>query len=222
MCGFSPPLRGEGGDTISFIYFYTREVLTHTLTGQGINSGPVFVHRGHLGGMPMENRREKLLLEEYRLNVELMIHDDRLRQQRITNFLTANSLLALALGAFLSNPAGIKGFSIEMGMILLSLFGLGLSLLWYFIQARNSEYIRFRRFQLRSLEARLGYLTTFRRTHMGLNLHQPIEFSELGETFSLGGPAKASSTYREGSLPFIIIGFWGVVLLKGLLMLASS
>ncbi len=43
----------------------------------------------------MEDRREKLLLEEYRLNVELMIHDDRLRQQRITNFLTANSLLAL-------------------------------------------------------------------------------------------------------------------------------
>lgn len=169
----------------------------------------------------MEERRERLLLEEYRLNVELMIHDDKLRQQRISNFLTANSLLALALGAFLSNPAGIKGFSIEMGMILLSLFGLGLSLLWHFIQARNSEYIRFRRLQLRSLEARLGYLTTFRRTYTGLNQHQAVDFEELGETFCISDPAKASSTYREGSLPLIIIGFWGVVLLKGLLMLAA-
>ncbi len=170
----------------------------------------------------MDNRQEKLLLEEYRLNVELMIHDDKLRQQRISNFLTANSLLAVALGAFLGNPIGLKGFSIEMGMILLSLFGLGLSLLWHFIQVRNSEYIRFRRFQLRSLEAKLGHLTTFTRIHMGLSQHKLIAFEGIEEPFSIGRPGKISSTYREGSLPFIMIGFWAVVLTKGLLMLAIT
>src|SRR3990172_6983783 len=87
-------------------------------------------------------------LAEYLANVELWKHDDTLRQQRTGNFLSVNTALvaALAVVASLKPPVQYIG---SIGL-LFAAFGILLCVIWHVVQVRNAEYIRFRRFQLRS------------------------------------------------------------------------
>jgi len=98
----------------------------------------------------MKDEKFEQLIQEYQANVELWKHDDNLRQQRNSTFLSMNTIMLVALGTFLNIAPNITNAAISG--FLISLFGLPICFMWNTVQERNSEYIRFRRFMLRSLE----------------------------------------------------------------------
>lgn len=157
----------------------------------------------------MKQEEETRLLEEYRANVELWKHDDEVRQKRVGNFLTVNSILLVALVA-LANIK-VSFLVLSLGGLLFSIFGFIICLIWHFVQVRNAEYVRFRRFQLRSIEARLPGLSTFTNTYNALYKHEKISFAGIKDTFVVESRAKSRSTVTEGRLPLLIGWFWCVI-----------
>lgn len=156
-----------------------------------------------------KHKFENQLLIEYQVNVELWKHDDNLRQQRNANFLSVTTLLIIALSAFV----GLKYPMIYLSIIALifSLIGFFISMLWYRVLVRNAEYIRFRRFQLRSIEKRLKGLSTFTNTYDSFYKGFPLKFSEFDEEFVISKNAMKRSAITEGNLPVIISVFWSII-----------
>jgi hypothetical protein len=167
-----------------------------------------------------EELEQTRLIAEYQANVALWEHDDTLRQQRIGNFLGVNAALLAAVGV----AAGLKPPLKYIGGvgILFALFGLVLCVIWERVQTRNAEYIRFRRFQLRSIESRLSGLSTFQNVHRAFYECQPVTFESLAQQFAVKRSAHVASTISEGHLPKLIGGVWfltalvsAVLLIKG-------
>ncbi|OGO35160.1 MAG: hypothetical protein A2W35_13505 [Chloroflexi bacterium RBG_16_57_11] len=160
------------------------------------------------------------LVVEYQVNVDLWKHDDDLRQQRNHTFLTMNTVLLVALGSLitLGDTLGDKALM----AILISIFGLPVCYIWNRVQARNGEYIRFRRYQLRSIEARLPGFSTFGNQHLAMDLHKQIGFEGIAEKFEISKSGAGSSTRLEGFLPGVIAGFWLLILLGGLMIILSG
>lgn len=148
------------------------------------------------------------LLTEYHANIELWKHDDILRQQRNTNFLTLNAALLTVLAALIA----LEVPSLYLGVAALTffLFGLSVCYVWYSIQARNAEYVRFRRFQLRSIEAKIPVLSTFKNTFIAFYSKKKVVFPNLDADaeFVLQKEAQKSSTLIERWLPLIIGALW--------------
>ena len=99
------------------------------------------------------DERRELLLEEYRITVDLSKHDDTLRQQRIANFLTVNTVLVAVVGVGLSTEPPDAVAIVLLAVI--AAFGVAVASVWATVQFRNTEYIRLRRHQLRQLEVSL-------------------------------------------------------------------
>jgi hypothetical protein len=131
----------------------------------------------------MEDLMQTRLLAEYQANIDLWQHDDDLRQHRAGNFLTINTVLGAVLGTVVTLKPGAA--LLPWVVVSFALFGVILSIVWGAIHLRNAAYIRFRRFQLRSIEATLGGLTTFNNTYQAFYKQEPIEFAHLSETFVL-------------------------------------
>jgi hypothetical protein len=164
----------------------------------------------------MDSVEKDQLLTEYQVNVDLWKHDDDLRQQRNGTFLTINSLLLVALGALITfSPASV------FVILITAFFGFPICLIWYYVQRRNAEYIRFRRYQLRSIEAQLPVLTTFTNQWKGLNQYQAVSFKGIEDTFNITAEAKRSTTWLEGYLPLFIAIFWLLVFLLSLLVIVG-
>jgi hypothetical protein len=165
----------------------------------------------------MEHQCEAKLIAEYQANIELWKHDDTLRQQRQSNFLTLNTILFVGLGAV----AGFKPSIIHLGIIMFffSLFGLLLSIIWHKVQVRNAEYVRFRRFQLQHIESKLGNIDTFTNTYNAFYNFKNVDFGEKISTFILTEQAKHRSTLSEGKLPTLIGGFWSVSAMASIILI---
>lgn len=158
----------------------------------------------------MTDSEERALLEEYRANVELWKHDDMLRQSRTGNFLSVNSILLATFCGLISIKPGFV--SLGFSALLIGLFGIPMSLVWYSVMARNSDYIRLRRFQLRAIEACFPRMSTFRNTNEGLYKHQPLSFECTDEVFKVSRASRRGSTVTENVLPMVMVAVWGVVL----------
>ena len=156
------------------------------------------------------------LLTEYEANVALWQHDDTLRQARTANFLTVNTTLLVALGAFVS--LGSSVLEISMVVFLIAVFGFIICNIWESTLVRNAEYIRFRRFQLREIEAHLSEITTFTNTYAIFYQHNRILFDKIQDSFALKNSAKISSTLTEGRLPVILRLFWFLLLLVSIIV----
>jgi hypothetical protein len=165
----------------------------------------------------MNNESIPYLITEYQVNVELWKHDDELRQQRNNTFLTMNTILLVALGSLIT--LGNTASNEALMAVLISIFGLPVCYIWNRVQVRNSEYIRFRRYQLRSIEARLPGFSTFANQSEAMDRHEEIEFQGISATFKITKPAARSSTRLEGLLPSVIAGFWLLILLGSLLII---
>lgn len=153
------------------------------------------------------------LRSEYQANIQLWVHDDNLRQQRNGTFLNMNAILLVALGTLITiSPSLLNAAAIAS---LISVFGLPICIMWYQIQSRNAEYIRFRRFQLRYIEAQLQNVTTISNQWKVLNEYQPLSFEGVEDRFSIKRPAKLSATKIEGWLPLIITGLWFIIFMAG-------
>ena len=165
----------------------------------------------------MKDGKFEQLIQEYQANVELWKHDDNLRQQRNSTFLSMNTIMLVALGTFLNIAPNITNAAISG--FLISLFGLPICLMWNTVQERNSEYIRFRRFMLRSLETQLTSLSTFTKQWNALNKFESVQFEGLKDTFTAKRGSRISSTFVEGKLPLVVIIFWSFVFILSTIFL---
>jgi len=155
---------------------------------------------------PDTDERRELLLEEYRITVDLSKHDDTLRQQRIANFLTVNTVLVAVVGVGLSTePADAVAIVL---LAVIAAFGVAVASVWAIVQLRNTEYIRLRRHQLRQLEAELGVVSTFTVAHKVLNEHERHDFGADVGPWEVGRFGRGSSTTFENALPVIVLLFW--------------
>ena len=169
---------------------------------------------------PLSEEEEKRLLDEYNMNIELWKHDDNLRQLRNNNFLSVNALFVIALGTYISlRPPNVN---LAAAMILLAVLCAPICLVWSRMQFRNSEYIRFRRMQLLSIETRLPGISTFKNTWDALYDHKTVKFLGSGGTFAVSKRGAGSSTAAENRLPLFILGFWLAILIAGILLLATA
>jgi hypothetical protein len=162
-------------------------------------------------------RERSNLVEEYRANVVLLQHDDNLRQQRAATFLAVNTVLIVAVAALIGS--GSSEQAVAGAVIPLSVLGLATSYIWERIQARNAEYVRFRRAQLSALEARLEGMTTFTRIEAAFYQRLPVEL-QPAQTFTLARRARHSSTRVEGLFPLALILFWALVLVAAIVISA--
>ena len=165
----------------------------------------------------MNEQRVQILLNEYQANLELWKHDDNLRQQRYGVFVNINSLLFVAIGGLVTFSLSI--LNIAIATTLISFFGFLICLMWHQVQARNAEYIRFRRYQLRSIEKTLKPLSTFSNQWKALNQFETIHFENIKDEFTINQNAKESSAILEGRLPRIISGFWLMVFIVSVVII---
>jgi hypothetical protein len=168
----------------------------------------------------MDDSEERSLLEEYRANIELWKHDDTLRQTRTGNFLQVNGVLLATFCALISIKPGFVNVAISS--LLLPTFGILISLCWHSILTRNSDYIRLRRFQLRSIEACFPRMTTFKNTYNALYKYEPVTFECTGELFEASRSARRGSTVTEGMLPIAMLAFWLLVFVVGVISLSVT
>lgn len=162
----------------------------------------------------MDEQQIAKLLAEYEANIELWKHDDNTRMQRNGIFLSVNTLLTVALGTLITISPSI--WSAAATACLISVFGLPICVMWYRILLRAGEYVRFRRFQLRAIEAQLQDVTTIRNQWRALNEYETVSFNGIEDTFTIKRSAKCSVTAIENRLPLVVTGFWLLVLLGGL------
>jgi hypothetical protein len=168
----------------------------------------------------MNDNPEPDLTIEYQVNVDLWKHDDDLRQQRNHTFLTMNTVLLVALGSLITLGDRLSDKAVVA--ILISIFGLPVCFIWNRVQARNSEYVRFRRFQLRSIESRLSGFSTFGNQYLAMDQHKETNFYGIADKFKISKAAAGSSTKLEGLLPSLIAGFWLLILLTSLIIISTG
>jgi hypothetical protein len=132
-----------------------------------------------------------------------------MRQKKMENFLTANSILAAAI-ALLSSSIFSNIHVISIILIIgISIIGFFMSVTWNSVMRRNSEYMRFQRLQLCSIEKELpeGFMT-FTKMYNAFDNNEKVRFSCIPEPFK----AKMESANKlEGALPLIIAVSWFVV-----------
>ena len=153
------------------------------------------------------------LRSEYQANIQLWVHDDNLRQQRNATFLNMNAILLVALSTLITISPSLLILAVIAFPI--SVFGLLIGGMWYQIQNRNSEYIRFRRFQLRYIEAQLQNVTTISNQWKVLNEYQTLSLEGLEDKFSIKRPARLSATKIEGWLPLMLVILWSLIFIAG-------
>ena len=164
---------------------------------------------------------EAQLLVEYRANIELWKHDDMLRQERDKKFLNINTWLIVALGIMFQinkSNSTYGSFAFGISLIAFSIFGIVICYIWDKVLSRNSDYIRFRKMQLREIEAHLKMLGTFHNSKLALDQGETITFEKNNEAFTIDrkdDKGTLSSTATEGRLPVIVAVIWIGILIVG-------
>ena len=156
------------------------------------------------------------LRNEYRVNIDLWMYDATFRQQRSETFLNINTALLVALSILVTINPAINIISIIGALI--ALFGLLTCSMWRQILIRNAAYMNFRRYQLRSLEAQLQNVTTFRNQWKSLEKHEPINLPGLDDAFQISKPAKVSVIKIENRMPLLLSGLWLLILIGGIIL----
>lgn len=161
---------------------------------------------------------QERLLKEYEVNVQLWFHADMLRQKRVQNFLTINAGLLAVLGAALAFKPRVELFTFVA--VTYSWFGIIICLVWKRTSARNNEYVRIHRYQLRQIEKKLPGLSTFENIWNSLYEFKAIDFGNSIGTFVAKSRLIISrSKMTESSLPTLVLLFW-IILECAAIMLA--
>src|ERR1043165_1671924 len=123
----------------------------------------------------MPEDRIDILLAEYKANVDLWQHDDDLRQKRTAAFLTVN-LFLFGIIAFVIKETTLVGEWTVVASVCAGLFGILTCAIWFIVQKRSEQYLRFRRRQLVEIEGKLGTADTFTKQYSALALGKEVEF----------------------------------------------
>ena len=146
-------------------------------------------------------------MEEYKINVDFWKHHDTMRQMKMNNFLTVNSILAAAIALLTSSIfSNMEAISIIL-IIGISIIGFLVSVTWNSVMRRNSDYMRFQRLQLCSIEKALGF-TTFTKMCKAFDKYEKVNFSCDPVPFKT---ETKSANKLESALPKIIAISWVVV-----------
>ena len=132
-----------------------------------------------------------------------------MRQNKMANFLTTNSIL-VATAALLANNIFSNTQIITIILIIgISIIGFFIAITWSSVMHRNSEYMHFQRLQLQCIEQNLSNCSrTFTQMHDAFDNEKEVHFSYLQKSFK----SKTKSANKlEGVLPMIIAISWVVV-----------
>ncbi|PVX23240.1 MAG: hypothetical protein CW691_11195 [Candidatus Bathyarchaeum sp.] len=149
------------------------------------------------------------MLKEYIINAEFWKHHDAMRQKKMENFLTVNSIFAAAIALLTSSIfSNMQTVSIIL-IIGISIIGFFVSVTWNSVMRRNSEYMRFQRLQLCSIEKVLpdGFMT-FTKMYKAFDKPEAVDFSCTKKPFIT---KTESANKLEGALPIIIAVSWFVI-----------
>jgi hypothetical protein len=163
-------------------------------------------------GQSYPNKQQMaVLLKEYSINADFWKHHDTMRQKKMENFLTANSILAAAVALLTSGVfSSIQDISIIL-VIGISIIAFFISVTWNSVMRRNSDYMRFQRLQLCSIEQALpNGFETFTKMYKAFDNGTPIPFPcvpqpEPPEPFQT---KTESANKLEAALPKIIAASW--------------
>jgi hypothetical protein len=168
----------------------------------------------------VDGQRISSLIEEYKANIDLWIYEATFRQQRSQTFLTMNTILLVALSMLMTISPSLVNSSVIA--VLITVFGFPACIMWYRILARNGEYLRFRRYQLRGIEFQLQDVTTIRNQWKALNKHEPLSLEGLEDKFEIKSSARVSAITIENRLPLILAGLWLLIFLAGATIIGLS
>jgi hypothetical protein len=134
-----------------------------------------------------------------------------MRQKKMENFLTVNSILAAAI-AILTSSIFSNTQTISIILIIgISIIGSIISVTWYYIMLRNRKYMKFQRLQLCSIERALSKeITTFSKMYKAFDEGKKVNFPCFPELEPFTAKRK-SANELEGYLPMIIAISWVVV-----------
>jgi hypothetical protein len=155
----------------------------------------------------LSDQQVTILTTEYQANIDLWIYEVTFRQERSQAFLTVNTVLLVALGALTQLSPTIP--TITIAAIPISIFGVLACAIWHLILIRNSAYLNFRLYQLRTVEAQLPGMTTFANQWKAMSLYKTLHTDGL-EPFAIQPAAKRSSLRMENRLPLILAGLWAL------------
>jgi hypothetical protein len=148
---------------------------------------------------------------EYKANVDLWQHDDDLRQKRTTTFLAVN-LALFGIVAFVIKESSLVGEWTTIASASAVMLGILMCSVWFLVQARSEQYLRFRRKQLIEIESKLGTSDTFKKQYEAISLGQPVTFAHSNEgPFITPKITRVSSSKLESLLPLAMILVWVVV-----------
>lgn len=160
------------------------------------------------------------LFEEYIINAEFWKHHDTMRQNKMANFLTINSILAATvalLTSYIFSNSQIISISLIIGI---SIVGFFMGLTWNSVMQRNYEYMHFQRLQLQCIERKIPNCSmTFTKMYNVFDNDKVVHFSELQQTFK---SETKSANKLEGVLPKIIVISWLVVAISCATMLIQK
>jgi hypothetical protein len=165
---------------------------------------------------PLTDQKVTILTAEYQANVDLWIYEVTFRQERSQAFLAVNTVLLVALGALTQFSPTIAATTIAA--IPISFFGVLACVMWYLILIRNSAYLAFRLYQLRTVEAKLPGMTTIANQWRAMSLYETLHTDGL-EPFAIRPAAKRSSLRMENRLPLILAGLWALGLIAAVTVL---
>ena len=165
------------------------------------------------GGQNHPNKQQQMavLLKAYSINADFWKHHDTMRQKKMANFLTANSILAAAIALLTSGVfSSIQDLSIILA-IGISIIGFFISVTWNSVMSRNSAYMRFQRLQLCSIEQDFPEdLQTFTKMRKAFGKGTPIPFSRAPESEPFHTETE-SANKLEAALPKIIAASWVIL-----------
>lgn len=119
-----------------------------------------------------------LWLEEYKMGVQLYMHEDDNRANRMSLYILAQAVPLTLFGVFRD---------IQAVVMALAAFGLCVSMIMAIVIERHTAYTRLRASQMRYLESLLGTLSTFSHEFKAFRMTTPQERTKERRHKSSGG-----------------------------------
>lgn len=150
-----------------------------------------------------------LLQDEYKANIQILFHADNIRQSRMNGFLSVNAFLLAGFGVLIAQEQSLWT---DAFLCLMSILAVIICRALRLAHLRNDRFLKFRRYQLRDIEARIGTYSTFRnsKSAIGSGTHS---FTYSGERFDEPKLKGKTSGQIDRFLIDVVALIWAIVLL---------
>ena len=146
---------------------------------------------------------------EYNANLSIFFHADSIRQSRMNGFLSMNAFLLAGVG-LASN--GNMGEASQILVLIVCLVGLIVSRAMKLSQSRNDEFLKFRRYQLRDLEAKMKGVMTFSNSKQAFDEGEFV-FPNSNEKYVSNTRQRYNSGQIDRFVMDVISAVWFIALL---------